>query len=158
MNEVVNLSSQAGSGNLPIVTIFVDPKLDKIISVHYDKRGEFDPIKHSVMDCISQIASDELIRRKTLNDVNVNNYLCLNYHVYTTHEPCVMCSMALVHSRISQLVYLKSSAKTGGIGKDSGHRELIHLSCALNWKFEAFQYLNEKMSKAVMVVNDDIYV
>lgn len=112
------------------------------------------------MDGITEIAEKELKKRheRNIQDVEANNYLCLNYHVYTSHEPCVMCAMALVHSRISQLVYLKPSLKTGGVGKHSGHGEMIHLSCALNWKFESFQYLDESMSKGLKEIDSTIYI
>lgn len=144
----------------PVVTIFVDPKQDQIQSIRVDERSPSDPIKHTVMDGIAEIADRELSRRQKqkTQDVKANNYLCFKYHVYTSHEPCTMCSMGLVHSRISQLVYLKPSPKTGGIGKDSGHREMIHLSCVLNWKFEAFQYLDENLADEVKDVDPNVYV
>lgn len=112
------------------------------------------------MDGIADIASDELSRRKDrmLDDKNANNYLCLNYHVYTSHEPCTMCAMALVHSRISQLVYLKPSLGTGGIGENSGNREMIHLSCALNWKYESFQYLDTGLAQEVAEMDPHLYI
>lgn len=158
MLMLVELSKNPKSGLLPIVTVVVDPVNDEVISITHDERTDFDPIKHSVMDSIGQIATKELERRQICDNKDTNKYLCLNYHVYTTHEPCTMCSMALVHSRISQLVYLKESHKTGGIGKDSGHREMIHLSCALNWKFEAFKYIDTHLDSQVAEVDPDLYV
>lgn len=112
------------------------------------------------MDGIAEIAEKELKKRneRKIQDVEANNYLCLNYHVYTSHEPCTMCAMALVHSRISQLVYLKPSLETGGIGKNSGHGEMIHLSCALNWKFESFQYLDDIMFNGIEEIDPTVYI
>lgn len=52
-----------------------------------------------------------------------------------------MCAMALVHSRISRLIYLKDSKGTGAISKDSGKGYMIHTSCSLNWKYESFKML-----------------
>lgn len=160
MEMIVKESSNGVDGNTsPIVTIFVDPKTDTIKSIKRDERTKFDPINHTVMNCISEIAQDEVNRRNEVkDDKNTNNYLCLNYHVYTTHEPCTMCSMALVHSRISQLVYLKHSSRTGGIGQQSGHKEMIHISCSLNWKFEAFQYLDPELDEEVDSVDPEMYV
>ncbi|KAG0680326.1 tRNA-specific adenosine deaminase subunit tad3 [Pichia californica] len=159
MDQVTKLSLKE-EGENPIVTIFVDPSSDEIKSVVVDKRTSKDIIKHSVIDGIAEIAARELQLRqeRKIQDKKANNYLCLNYHVYTTHEPCTMCAMALVHSRISQLVYLKPSIKTGGIGKNSGHGEMIHLSCALNWKFEAFQYIDKEMFVSVKDVDSELYV
>lgn len=159
MNLITELSNESDK-DLPIVTIFVNPIKDEIISKRYDERTSLNPIRHPIMDGIAEIADKELARRKSrkVQDVKSNNYLCLNYHVYTTHEPCTMCSMALVHSRISQLVYIKPSLETGGIGKTSGHGEMIHLSCSLNWKFEAFQYMDDEMNKKIGDIDSFVFI
>ena len=46
----------------------------------------------------------------------VQNYRLLNTILYVTIEPCVMCMGALVHARVSRLVYGARDPKWGGAG------------------------------------------
>lgn len=145
LKEACNLSNSSNASH-PIATIIVDPIKDQVMASSVDKRSSEDPMIHSVMSCINQVADNERRRRKTLGDhKETNNYLCLNYDVYTTHEPCTMCAMALLHSRIGRLFFIKSSPVTGAIGENSGCKYMIHLSCTLNWKYEAFQYVGDRL-------------
>lgn len=50
------------------------------------------------------------------NAVNGAHYLLTSLTLFTTHEPCIMCSMALLHSRVKEVFYLIPMAKTGGCG------------------------------------------
>jgi hypothetical protein len=50
------------------------------------------PLKHSIISAIDKF------------DVQ-DNYYCSNMWVITTQEPCIMCGMALVHSRIDRLYF-----------------------------------------------------
>ncbi|CAH3150231.1 unnamed protein product [Porites lobata] len=67
-------------------------------------------------------------------------YLCTGYDLYVTREPCVMCAMALVHSRIRRVFYGCSDNVLGALGS----RYKIHTQTGLNHHFEVFSGLLEE--------------
>ncbi|KAJ6557398.1 cytidine deaminase-like protein, partial [Mycena vulgaris] len=86
------------------------------------------PLRHAVMNVIRQIADDRAhsdvdpVEPQPLPSVDAdaprigNSYLLTSQVLFTTHEPCIMCSMALLHSRVKEVVYLLPMEKTGGCG------------------------------------------
>jgi len=45
---------------------------------------------------------------------NGEGYQLTNRTLYITHEPCIMCTMALVHARVKEVVFIHSMPTTGG--------------------------------------------
>ena len=89
------------------------------------------PLRHAVLNVIRRMAdyrADQAERAATaeardLSDSgsreelrNGTNYLLTSLSLFTTHEPCVMCSMALIHSRVKEVFYLHPMPQTGGCG------------------------------------------
>jgi tRNA-specific adenosine deaminase 3 len=61
-------------------------------------------------------------------------YLCTGYDCYVLHEPCVMCAMALVHSRVRRVVYCEPDAQLGALGG----RIRLHGQKSLNHHYQVF--------------------
>lgn len=80
-------------------------------------------------------------------------YLCTGYDVFLTHEPCVMCSMALVHSRVGRVFYTVPMASSGGLG--SQHK--IHSHPNLNHHFFVYRQVGyqAQQNKVKEQCNDD---
>lgn len=74
--------------------------------------GRKDPTAHAEILALRQAA------------LTIDNYRLTGATLYVTLEPCIMCMGAILHARISRLVYGASDPKTGavdsvyGIGRD----------------------------------------
>ncbi|KAK9473324.1 cytidine deaminase-like protein [Dipodascopsis tothii] len=147
MQRVAELVARAGAdGELPAATVIVDPATGKVVAETTDRRQTSgNPLFHSGMQCIALVAAGELARRaraETDPDAapSAQAYLCHNLELYTSHEPCAMCCMAMVHSRVGRLVYARSMPRSGGIERTSGPGYGINWNKNLNWRFEAWRY------------------
>ena len=61
------------------------------------------------------------------------DYLCSGFEVYVNREPCLMCGMALLHSRVSA-VYFKEWRENFGAFKNR-----LHCNTRLNHRYRAFR-------------------
>lgn len=93
------------------------------------------PLNHSVMVAIDMVANSEREKRIQREEEEFG-YLCHNLLFYTTHEPCTMCAMALVHSRIGRLTYIHEHPR-GGVQSSYfiGDRR------DLNWTFDIWKWV-----------------
>jgi tRNA-specific adenosine deaminase 3 len=81
-----------------------------------------------------------------------DGYLCHNLEIYLTHEPCVMCSMAILHSRFGRVVFKHRMPKTGALCSElesdpasntvGGLGHGLFWRKELNWSLLAWQYLD----------------
>jgi tRNA-specific adenosine deaminase 3 len=93
------------------------------------------PFGHAAMNLIAQVAElDTTDKRPHLPSSEAAYYLT-GLTVFMTHEPCLLCSMALLHSRITTLVYVKSSPGAGGCGSE--YR--LHEQKGTNHRFEVYK-------------------
>lgn len=69
-----------------------------------------------------------------LDNMVLNGYLCVDLEVYVTHEPCMMCSMAILHSRFARCIFGTRMPKTGAMTADDGLGYGLFWRPELNWK------------------------
>ncbi|XP_069554888.1 probable inactive tRNA-specific adenosine deaminase-like protein 3 [Brachyistius frenatus] len=132
--------------------VAVDPVTDRVVAVGHDCRGDH-PLHHAVMVCIDLVAQSQgggcyrfdgypacrftsTNKKDSLQDTRAGSqpYICTGYDLYVTREPCVMCAMALVHSRIGRVFYGTASAD-GAFGT----KFKIHSQKDLNHRFEVYK-------------------
>jgi tRNA-specific adenosine deaminase 3 len=83
---------------------------------------------------------------------NGSNYLLTDMTLFMTHEPCIMCSMALLHSRVKTVIYLVPMEKTGGCGG---------LACVsklegVNHRFQILKWDISALDVVELQINPDI--
>ncbi|XP_075870139.1 putative inactive tRNA-specific adenosine deaminase-like protein 3 isoform X2 [Nelusetta ayraudi] len=72
-------------------------------------------------------------------------YICTGYDLYVTREPCVMCAMALVHSRVGRVFYGAPSAD-GALGTNFK----LHTRRDLNHRFEVYSGVRAKQCQELL--------
>ncbi|CAH0404228.1 unnamed protein product [Chilo suppressalis] len=75
--------------------------------------------------------TDLIDDEKTTSD---GPYLCTNYYVYVLREPCIMCAMALVHSRAKRVFFCFERPETGALKS----KLKLHTVSSLNHHYEVF--------------------
>lgn len=104
MEYTLKLARIAGNaGEVPVAAIIVNGQGKLLAEAGNRKLREQDPTAHA-----------EMIAIRTASKAIKNCYL-KNCTLYVTLEPCPMCAGALIHSRLSLLVYGADDPKTGAI-------------------------------------------
>ncbi|XP_041806496.1 probable inactive tRNA-specific adenosine deaminase-like protein 3 [Chelmon rostratus] len=166
-------AAKAGNdlGMAAVGAVVVDPAAERIIAVGHDCRGHH-PLHHAVMVCIDLVArsqgggcysfdrypacrftspASDTIQKTPDGEASSQPYICTGYDLYVTREPCVMCVMALVHSRIGRVFYGTSSAD-GALGT----KYKIHSHKDLNHRFEVYKGVLSKQCEDLNSVDDHI--
>lgn len=104
MQIAIALAQEAGAeGEVPVGALVVKNGL--IIGRGYNAPiKQHDPSAHAEIRALRDAAK------------NIGNYRLIDCTLYVTLEPCAMCTGAIQHARIAQLVYGASDPKTGACG------------------------------------------
>lgn len=87
-----------------------------------------------------------------------NGYLCVDLEIYLTHEPCMMCSMAILHSRFSRVIFGQRMPKTGAMGADDGLAYGLFWRPELNWKLLCWEFIEDESETRDFLLDDELAV
>jgi len=136
LNEATRL--WALGQELPIAA-YVSPSYegvreDTCSSIAHDtRRSTSHPLRHACMNIIRHVAETQASTKsvspadtastdssphltRPATTASGPSYLLTAQTLFVTHEPCIMCTMALLHSRVKDVFYLFPMEKTGGLG------------------------------------------
>ncbi|KAF8771665.1 putative inactive tRNA-specific adenosine like protein [Argiope bruennichi] len=160
-------------GDDKVGCVIVDPMTSETIAIAHDRRKSH-PIQHAVMVAVDLVAQSQGGGSWNINSEHVSHkpfskeemedkiakikesnpdkdavktalpYLCTGYDIYVSREPCVMCAMALVHSRIRRVFYAHRSPR-GALESQCK----LHLQDGLNHHYEVFRVQLAKYHKGL---------
>lgn len=106
-----------------VACLAVNPQSNTLLALTKDCRKIVkNPLDHCAMECTQAVADSERSKRSKHGLVTGRRldssaaYLCTGYDFYFSREPCVMCSMALLHSRVRRVFYKEPNPIMGGLG------------------------------------------
>lgn len=105
MGLALDLAVQAAAlGEVPVGAVVVSPEGQVIGRGFNAPVCGHDPTAHAEIRALREAA------------VTVGNYRLNHCRLYVTLEPCAMCSGAIFHARISEVIYGADDPKTGVAG------------------------------------------
>lgn len=122
-------------GEVPIASVIVDPRNDKIIAHSYNLvEKQNDPTAHAEILAIRKAC--RLLGTKQLT----------GYDIYVTLEPCAMCAKAISLAKLRRLYFGAYDAKEGGV--EHGPHIFNNKSC--NHKPEIYGGIMEDECKGLL--------
>ena len=122
------------------IAIVVDIK-GNILSTARDSSSDH-PLHHCSMLAIEEVAAQQRKQEPILGKRKQDMpYICTNCDIFLTREPCIMCAMALLHSRIRRVFFVKeglSLMKSGCPFDDAFTKFKLHCNERLNHRFEVW--------------------
>ena len=104
MRLALDEARKAGErGEVPVGAVIVDEHQNVLSVAGNNCIEKNDPAGHAEMIILREAG------RK------IGNYRLLNTTLYVTIEPCVMCAGAMIHARVSRLVFGAADPKAGGV-------------------------------------------
>jgi tRNA-specific adenosine deaminase 3 len=140
LNQPVQLCRVLTYRQIPVAAFVAAPYEDQdnpasMTFTAWDSRNSTaHPLRHAILNVTRRLAdyranppvapsrqpsiteAEESTASESSGAHNGQNYLLTSLSLFITHEPCIMCSMALIHSRVKEVFYLHPMPQTGGCG------------------------------------------
>jgi tRNA(adenine34) deaminase len=105
MKLALNQAKKAGQkSEVPIGSILVSESGEILSSSHNQTISLADPTAHAEIITLRKAAQ------------KISNYRLLSTTLYVTIEPCIMCMGAIIHARVSRVVFGAHDPKWGAAG------------------------------------------
>ena len=134
--------SSACMGSMGVVV--VDPSGQFVVAAA-SVRKALHPLHHAVMVAMDLVARTqgggalqltEGGNKITEPSGRAESYLCTDCEIYLTHEPCIMCCMALLHSRAKTVFFIEHCSGGGLVSEVR-----LHTIPSINHRFQVFKGL-----------------
>lgn len=126
VNRLVSRKRESGKS----VTLIV---ADDVVLADESDAIDQHPLHHSAIRAVDAIA-----RKRVTEKEGSGGYVCTSLDAFASEECCLMCAMALLHSRISRIFFLKHADTRACPPDQPFTRMKLHVNENLNHGFEVW--------------------
>jgi len=129
--------------------VVIDPKNNQVVttsarslSLFHSRHGSLSlslshPLLSPSLLCIEAVAHITREREKEREEGYIDQYLCTGLIILLYQEPDILSAMSLLHSRISQVIYVERERERGMLGS----KMCLHEIKSLNHHFRVFHLI-----------------